>query len=339
MQSDTHMQRKQTRTSHRRKPAQLTHPPPSNHRAVSKRSSRPDARRLVSLAVVLFLMAPAILASSCESPAVGTASSALVGGNGSINTGGSPYVNIGGCSGVMVRNQWALTNSHCFNSSAPLSQTLVTNNVGESAAVDWVEREHAFDIAIVHLSAPLTVNGMAEGYELEALNTDIGSLVGHEFRIYGLGPSSSTAAGDWARLKLTDVWDSEGRSRDTGTKPGITGFTDSLRFQIVAPSTAGIENGDSGSAIVDEQGRLVGIHRNGGGPTGWAYYCQWVLGVGPASDPALQLRDEHGRRRLRRRFVPGVSCRPTGRLSSERPWGGCGRGVHLRMGCKRHAPD
>jgi hypothetical protein len=162
-----------------------------------------------------------------------------------------------GCTGVVYKNSWVLTASHCFNFTEPTAGVTVTF-AGQSFTGDRVRRVSTADLALVHLTAPVTMNGSTTGYTVPFYQGTIPALQGRGLYCFGAGTHAFRQGGGaivdwrmrWAVLTVASYW-VEGR---------LYNFAPNSLGQILG-------GGDSGGPCFDYANgvmSLTGISRNAG---------------------------------------------------------------------------
>lgn len=161
------------------------------------------------------------------------------------------------CSGVIYKNSWVLTASHCFNFTTPTSGVTVTVG-GVTYASDRVRTVSTADLALVHLTSPIPVNGSTTGYTVPFYQGTLPSLQGQGLYCFGYGTNSFAPTGG----ALID-----GRARWAYLT--VSSFYVEGPFYSFAPNASGqiLGGGDSGGpCFAVQSGRMVlsGISRNAG---------------------------------------------------------------------------
>jgi hypothetical protein len=119
-------------------------------------------------------------------------------------------VNGGSCSGILLSNDWALTAGHCLaygpGNQAANSVTLNRSTGSDTRTSDQFyqfgdyELNSAPDIAVIHLSSPMPVNGSTTGFTNAIDATPSSSLLGVTLAEYGIGYNQinpNSGAGSW----------------------------------------------------------------------------------------------------------------------------------------------
>jgi len=162
-----------------------------------------------------------------------------------------------GCSGVVYKNAWVLTAAHCFNFTAPTSGVSVGYN-GQGFASDRVRLVSTADLALVHLTTPLTVNGSTTGFTLPLYQGTLPALQGAGLYCFGVG-TFGFASGGGARIDWRPRW----------AYMTVASYWLDGPFYSFAPNASGqIQGGDDsgGPCFRYENGvmALTGIQRNAG---------------------------------------------------------------------------
>jgi len=101
------------------------------------------------------------------------------------------------CSASLLNNEWAVSASHCLDAAdvtAPANITLTaTWGAAQAVTADRIYRfwgvlgSGMYDIALLHLRAPITVNGSATGYRREITELSLEDMKGKEVHAFGAG--------------------------------------------------------------------------------------------------------------------------------------------------------
>jgi hypothetical protein len=106
--------------------------------------------------------------------------------------------NRGGCTASLLDNNWAVSASHCLNATDMRNPSGVTLSAAwtraQSGRPDYIYRfwgvdqyGSTYDIALLHLSAPFTVNGSTTGYVREMSEFSLQDMDTKNVAVYGRG--------------------------------------------------------------------------------------------------------------------------------------------------------
>jgi Tachylectin/Trypsin len=106
--------------------------------------------------------------------------------------------NLGGCTASLLTNDWAVTAAHCLNATdmrRPAGVTLSAAwTTAQSRTANYIYRfwgidaaGSTYDIALLHLGAPFTVNGSTTGYVREMSELSLQDMDTQNIAVYGSG--------------------------------------------------------------------------------------------------------------------------------------------------------
>ena len=178
-----------------------------------------------------------------------------------------------GCSASLLQNSWAVTASHCFSYANVQTPNTVTLRArwGTPEQVQSPDRIYRFwgadpvrpgliwDVALIHLPTPFTVNGSDRGYARQIDSRNLPDMLNETVQVYGRGIS---------RLAFTDVngVDQPSLGDDLFRKGEFkVSVTDTTGFWYPRNATGQIvAGGDSGGPTyvrgADGAMRLAGVH-------------------------------------------------------------------------------
>lgn len=161
------------------------------------------------------------------------------------------------CSAVLYKNSWVLTAAHCFGFTAPTSGVTATMGT-QSRTSDRVRLIPNADLAVVHVTAPFSVNGSTTGFTMPLHTGTITSLQGQSLYCFGAGTYGFNPGGG-VQLDFRWRW----------APMTVASYAADLHLYSFAPNASGqIQGpGDSGGpCFISQNGRLAvtGIQRNGG---------------------------------------------------------------------------
>ena len=136
-------------------------------------------------------------------------------------------VSIRGCSGVLLRNDWLATASHCFPvetarnpntllvdagwgtgaAGAPLTQTRAAAAIYRFWGTDTAQGDgwSRWDLALVRLATPFVVNGSQTGFRANFSERSLAAMNGVTVRAYGIGINRlASGSGPTAMSSSTD---------------------------------------------------------------------------------------------------------------------------------------
>jgi hypothetical protein len=157
----------------------------------------------------------------------------------------------GGCSGVLLNNQWALTAGHCFRAGVTRA-TVVSFGGGASInsshvysfggdALSGGARDlRGADLALVHLSTPVSINGSTTGFQNFLYQNGSSALANSPVLVFGFGSNAlnpSAGGGVW-RLGVMRI--------NTPATTPVNAITNAIAAFPVGPNGTVCAWGDSG---------------------------------------------------------------------------------------------
>lgn len=206
-----------------------------SHRAVAA---------LGCLGVLTSLVGCAPGAEGTDREAIGTAADAIINGTAMTaadeETWGMVRINNGSCSGALLRNQWVLTASHCFDGGLDNPGNYQITMNAQTVRADAIIPHSTYDVALVHLATPLSRNGSTTDWRRSFLGSD---PTGQTLRCFGFGFTTLTGGGGAFQQASLTV---SSATADTYT---------------LTPNSAGqiTWKGDSGGVCLGTLGSIAGV--------------------------------------------------------------------------------